>query len=155
MEIKNFRHELTWIICKNIAKMYRLWAKLHGNKIASKNNFCHPVSYYKFCHNWRELGNQKQSCCAKCCCRSAFTCCTHLCHQENPIQGEVPFWEVRAWIIVYYKYFISQGWERTWWIAQTRNITVVAKKGIAAFHETDFKKVTMNNNFAILREVIP
>ena len=55
--------------------------------------------YYRHCHNWRHIGSQRNVCCCCNCCYS-FTCIGRLCRQENPVQGEIPFWEVRRKILI-------------------------------------------------------
>ena len=64
--------------------------------------FCFLVSclllacYYRCTHTWREVGSDRDINCRRCCCCCYCCCCPslgRLCWQENPISGEIPFWE--------------------------------------------------------------
>ena len=53
--------------------------------------------YYRSTHTWRDVGGERDIKCKYCCCPSIG----RLCFQENPVIGEIPFWEkVRKCLIV-------------------------------------------------------
>ena len=45
--------------------------------------------YYRCTHTWRDVGGERDIKCKYCCCPSIG----RLCFQENPVVGEIPFWE--------------------------------------------------------------